>query len=255
MAGASRRFQADGYEMPKPFIPLCGIPMIHWVVKMFSPTDEFIFVALEEHMKNKDYRAVLENAAPRVQVISIGAHSKGPLFSCLEADRLLDDQEPLIVSYCDLYQHWNYNHFLIKMSPYDGGMAVFRGFHPASFGTTYYAYLKVNVDGQMLQLLEKQSFTKERHNEFASSGVYYIRSWGLFKKYANQVIDQNISTGGEYYVSLIYNPMVADSLKIMTYEVDKFICWGTPEDLKQFLFWGDFFHKDMKSLYGKGVNL
>ena len=32
------------------------------------------------------------------------------------------------------------------------------------------------------------------------------------------------------------------------FEVDKFICWGTPEDLEQFVFWNDFFVRDLPKI-------
>ena len=45
----------------------------------------------------------------------------------------------------------------------------------------------------------------------------------------------------EYYASLIYNLMVADGKSIGLFEVAKFICWGTPEDLEQYLFWSIYY--------------
>lgn len=247
MAGSSERFQTAGYSVPKQFITIGNEPMIHWVTKMFHPNDEFIFVAQKEHMKNEGFKRILKTAATRATIVEIDAHDLGPLYSCLGAQGCFSDDEPLIISYCDFYQQWNYGHFLMKAGSCDGGgIAVFKGFHPASFGSTYFAYINTNDHGEMMELKEKRSFTSERRKEFASSGVYYVKSWRVFKKYAEMVVRDKISIGNEYYVSLIYNPMVVEGLKVATYEIAKFICWGTPEDLDQFLFWQDFFNNDLK---------
>jgi NDP-sugar pyrophosphorylase family protein len=246
MAGQSKRFFAAGYKVPKPFILVDKLPMIHWVIKMFRPEDEFIFVCLKEHMDNPHYREILETAAPKYRIIEIQAHSLGPVYSSLQADPFMDRDEPVIITYCDFYQHWNYQKFLMKVSSYDGGIAVFRGFQPASFGTTLYAYVKTNSKGEMIELREKQSFTENRHEEFASSGVYYFSSWDIFTTYGNEILSKPISVGGEYYVSLPYNLMVRDGLCVPTFEIDKFICWGTPEELEQFNFWLQFFKHDIE---------
>jgi NDP-sugar pyrophosphorylase family protein len=248
MAGHSRRFKTAGYHRPKAFIDVNGLPMIHWVCQMFSPKDHFFFVTLKEHVSSPEYRKILENAAQNVKVIEVDPHEKGPVYSTLLADSELPDDEPVIICYCDFYQHWRYRQFKEKMVGYRGGMAVFKGYHPASFGETYYAYLKTNDKNEMLELREKQSFTDNRHEEFASTGVYYIESWKLYRKYANLILNNDIKVGNEYYASLIYNPMVADGITVGLFEVEKFICWGTPEDLEQFLFWSSFFIHDIPEI-------
>ena len=47
------------------------------------------------------------------------------------------------------------------MRGYDGGIPSFKGFHPASFGDTLYAYMRVNSNDEMLELREKKCFTSE----------------------------------------------------------------------------------------------
>lgn len=227
--------------------------MIHWVCEMFGPDDEFVFIIQEEHNANPSYRQILEAAVAKSTIIGIKPHNLGPIPTSLAAEGVVADDEPVIFSYCDLFQHWNYRHFLWRVADYDGGIAVFKGFHPASFGDTYYAYLRINDKNEMLELREKQSFTNQRHKEPASSGVYYIRSWSLFRRFAHKVLQEKLAVGSEHYLSLIYNPMVAENLQVITYEIDKFICWGTPEDVEQYRFWSDFFAKDAPIIINRRI--
>lgn len=255
VAGHSRRFQKAGYSTPKAYIEIDGQPMIHRVVSMFRPDDKFYFIALKEHMHNMEYKSILQSAAPCSQIIEIDGHEDGPVRSALFADEYIDDEEPVIISYCDFYQHWNYRSFLRTADNYDGAISAFRGFHPASFGTTYYAYLNVDPLCELIELREKKSFSENRHEEFASSGVYYLSAWRKYRQYATYLLENNIRVGSECYVSLIYNLMVADGLRIGVFEVDRFVCWGTPEDLHEYLFWSDYFHNDAPAISSRKAAL
>ncbi|MCJ8344679.1 NTP transferase domain-containing protein [bacterium] len=251
MAGHSRRFTQAGYETPKPFIMIDGRPMIQRVCEMFDDQDHFIFVAQEKHLQKNKYYQILKNLMPNSKIIAIKEHEKGPVFSTLYAEESIDQTQGLIISYCDFYQEWDYRQYLRDIHSYDGGIATFRGFHAASFGDTFYAYLKANSQMEMLELREKASFTDQRRDEHASSGVYSFANWGIFKKYADELLNSEMKLGSEYYVSLIYNLMVRDQCKVKLHEISKFICWGTPEDLEQYLFWSQYFAKDLSALKDK----
>lgn len=245
LAGHSRRFVAAGYAVSKAFIPINGRPMIAHVVEMFDPSDRFFFVVNSQQVK--DYPAceeVLHSLAAQAHVVIVEPHELGPTYSALQVASYLEPfaDEPVVISYCDFYVEWNYKQFLKDMLPYDAGMPAFRGFHPASYGHTYYAYLKTRPDGTMESLQEKKPFTEDRVQEPASAGIYYFSSWSLFQHYAQGFL------GGAYakdlpeaYVSLLFNPMVNDGLSVRVTAVEKFICWGTPEDLEQYLFWLTYF--------------
>ncbi len=251
MAGQSERFRRQGCMVPKPFIMVGEQPMIHWVCDMFTPEDHFVFVIRKEHGAVQEYRDILEAAVPRHTIVEVEPNTKGPVCTALAADAVVDDDEPVILAYCDFYQHWDYRQFRWTVDPYDGGIAIFKGFVPASFGATYYAYLRCNERGEMLELREKQSFTHTRHEERASSGVYYFGSWRLFRQYAERALGEELPVGSEYYVSLLYNPMIQDGLHVITYEVERFICWGTPADVEQYAFWSDYFRSDAPRFLGK----
>ena len=253
MAGYSERFRRAGYLLPKQYMIIDGRPMIHWVCDMFSCEDEFVFVIQKEHGSNPEFRNILETAVPKCEIVEIEPHRLGPMYATLAADAVIDDDEPIVFTYCDFYQHWNYRQFLQRVESFDGGISVFKGFHPASFGSTYYAYLQCDEKGHMLRLREKKSFTDKRHEEYASAGIYYVGSWGMYKHFAGVVLEQELSVESEYYISLIFNPMVEQGLRVMTYRINKFICWGTPEDVEQYYFWSDFFKKDAPRILDRKV--
>lgn len=253
MAGHSERFRQAGYEVPKPFMMMDHRPMIHWVADLFSPDDEFVFIAQKAHLADPDNRRILETATPNFEIVEIEPNDLGPVYTSLAADHIVADDEPTIVSYCDYYQVWNYRQFLMQVAEYDGALSIFKGSHPASFGSTFYAYLRCNEAGEMLEIKEKESFTDNRVEEPASSGVYYFRNWAMFRELAQDMLDRAETVKNEYYVSLLYRLMNERGGRITTFEVDKFICWGTPEDVEQYFFWSEYFSKDAIRLAKKGL--
>lgn len=235
LAGHSRRFAQAGYTVPKALIPIGGKPMIAHVVDMFADNDHFHFVLNTQQAKDfPELPELLKSLARRVSLTIVEPHEKGPTYSALCTD--VPDGEEVIVTYCDFTVDWNYDRFLRAVRGYDGAVPTFRGFHPASYGKTLYAYLRTEGT-TMLELREKASFTEDRASEPASTGVYYFRSMGLFRRYAQRLLDRILGTGQEAYASLMFNDMVEDGLHVVIYDVDRFICLGTPEDVAQYQFW------------------
>ncbi|MFX5817179.1 hypothetical protein ABTE26_20000, partial [Acinetobacter baumannii] len=85
----------------------------------------------------------------------------------------------------------------------------YRGFHPHSLGSTFYAYLKDEA-GWATDIQEKQPFTDHPTAEFASSGTYYFASTDLLRHYCDETVRLGLSIDNEYYVSLVYKPMLRD---------------------------------------------
>jgi NDP-sugar pyrophosphorylase family protein len=243
LAGHSRRFKEDGFTVPKFLIPIDGRPMIEHVISMFDYTDTFHFVLNEEQIDdNPHLPEMLKTLSASTTVTVIEPHDIGPTYSALQVTGISNDEE-VIISYCDFFVNWNYQLFKRTIHGYDGAIPSFKGFHPASFGNTYYAYMRLNGNAELLELREKESFTTERYNEHASVGIYYFASWEIFENYSKLVLDTYKSALQEAYTSLHYNHMVGDGLNVKIFQVKNFICWGTPADLKQYYFWSDYFNR------------
>lgn len=245
MAGKGKRF--SDYLAPKPLIEIDGKPMIEHVLDYFPRNADFIFICHEDHLQNTNLHEILMRISPKCEIISISDDMlKGPAYSSIAAFPLIKDDEEIIVNYCDFIQTWDYNDFIhqIHEKKPDGAIISFKGFHPSSLGKTYYAYLKVDNNGYVIDLKEKESFSEDRTKDYASTGTYYFSSGKVLKKYINQLVSNpKYAVNGEFYMSLPYILMIKDGLKILNYEIDKFICLGTPRDYELFKFWSEFFLK------------
>ncbi len=242
MSGIGARFQAAGYKDPKPLIPVDGKPIIEHVVNLFPGEKKFTFICNEEHLQTTAMREILQRIAPSGTIVSIPPHKKGPVFATLQVQHLIDDQEEVIVNYCDFGTYWDYQNFLhhTRSRGAAGAIPSYRGFHPHMLGTTNYAFIK-DTDQWLEQIKEKEPFTNNRMQEYASNGTYYFAHGSLVKKYFARAMERNLSINGEFYVSLVYNLLVEDGLPVSIYEIEHMLQWGTPQDLREYQAWSDYF--------------
>ena len=95
----------------------------------------------------------------------------------------------------------------------------------------------------MKAIQEKQPFTNDRMNEYASNGTYYFKTGKIMKKYFKLLMDRQLMVKNEYYVSMVYNLLIEDNLKVNIFEIEKMLQWGTPYDLENYLEWSNYFIK------------
>ncbi len=214
MAGLGLRFLKEGFSLPKPLIEIEGLPIISHVIKLFPPKSEFIFICNEDHLLKFNLENILKNYAQNSRIISIKPHKLGPVYSSKFAFPFINDDEEIIVNYCDFCCFWDFNKFieLIKRSKLDGCLPSYRKFHPHSLKGNDYAFI-LEENGIVKQIKEKESFTSSKINEYASSGTYYFAKGSYVKKFFTKLLSSNQSINGEYYCSLAYNLLIKDKKK------------------------------------------
>ncbi len=244
MSGTGSRFIEAGYKTIKPLIEIDGMPMIRHVVNMFPGEEkDFIFVCNKEHLNSTNLKAVLSEIKPTGRIVGINGHKYGPVYAVLQAEDLIADDEDVVVNYCDFSVCWDYDKFKkwVRSSLYDGCLTAYRGFHPHLLGNGLYAGIRADEYNNMLEIREKHCFTDDKRDSFHSCGTYYFKKGAHVKKYFKLLMDKDINTNGEYYVSMAYQLMKEDGLKIFVYEVKHFLQWGTPQDLDEYLYWSEYF--------------
>jgi Nucleoside-diphosphate-sugar pyrophosphorylase involved in lipopolysaccharide biosynthesis/translation initiation factor 2B, gamma/epsilon subunits (eIF-2Bgamma/eIF-2Bepsilon) len=242
MSGEGQRFVDAGYKDPKPLIVVDGMPIIQHVVNLFPGEHDFTFICNERHLETTNMRAILQSIAPQGKIISIPPHKKGPVYAVAQIFGGIRDEEEVVVNYCDFSTYWDYKDFLVQTRSRnaDGAIAAYRGFHPHMLGSTNYAFMR-EQDQWMLEIKEKEPFTTNRMQEYASNGTYYFKSGSLVKKYFKQLVDEDVKVNGEFYVSLVYNLLVKDGLRVSIYEIEHMLQWGTPQDLQEYQMWSHYF--------------
>ncbi|MBF0239358.1 MAG: glycosyltransferase family 2 protein [SAR324 cluster bacterium] len=249
MSGIGKRFIEAGYTEPKPLIEVEGKPIIQHIVERFSPEDHFIFICNQDHLRETPMMDVLRSIAPQGDIIGIAPHKLGPVHAVMQVKERIDDDQPCIVNYCDFSWRWDYADFksTVMVNHCDGCVVCYKGFHPHLLGPNFYASLRDDGNNWGLEIREKYSFTPDKMDSFQSSGTYYFRTGNIMKKAFQECMDQRLSLGGEYYVSLVYQSLFAHQMPVYIYEIPFFLQWGTPQDLAEYLYWSKYFHAKNKT--------
>ena len=244
MTGYGSRFVEKGYKRLKPFIEVHGKPIIEWVVRMFAGDEHLIkFICRKSHLEEFDYiEKELFRIAPKAEIITIRDwEKKGPVLDVLKATSDLNHGGPILVSYCDYYMHWDYESFKLKVDELDcdGSIPCYSGFHPHLIPKkNLYGSCKVDNEDFLIEIKEKHAWHQDKTKDFNSPGVFYFKNSSILEKYCLKLIELNNHINDEFYMSLPFNYLVKDDLRVWCpSNIDYFCQWGTPEDLEDYLYW------------------
>lgn len=242
MSGVGQRFINAGYKVPKPLIEIDGKTIIEHVCSLFPGENKFTFICNSAHLAETDMMKILKSIKPNSNIIEIPPHKKGPVYAVSCVYDMIEDDEEIIVNYCDFGTYWDYSDFLkhTRDRNADGAVPSYKGFHPHMLGTTNYAFIR-DKNQWLLEIQEKKPFTDNRMDEYASNGTYYFKKGSYLKKYFDRLMERDISLNGEYYVSMVYNLLVEDGLSVSVYNIQHMLQWGTPQDVEEYLQWSGYF--------------
>jgi dTDP-glucose pyrophosphorylase len=247
MSGIGNRFIEAGYQDPKPLIMVDGKPIIEHVCDLFPNENKFTFICNSKHLAKTNMRSILLNIKPNANIVEIPNHKLGPVYAVSLVEDLIKDEDEVIVNYCDFGTYWDYKDFLkhTRDRGADGAIPSYKGFHPHMLGSTNYAFMR-DENQWMQEIKEKEPFTNNRMNEYASNGTYYFKKGSYVKKYFKELMQKDINLNGEYYVSLIYNLLIEDGLKVSIYDIQHMLQWGTPQDVEEYSAWSKYFRNAIK---------
>lgn len=206
MAGRGQRFVDAGYETPKPYLPLNGRRMIEEVVANVTPA--------------RNHRLTLITSDDVTEV------TEGAACTVLLKKDVFNNDEPLLLANSDQIIDANINDFIQDAidRDLDGSIMVF----PAT--EHKWSYAKV-VDRKVVQVAEKKPIST-----MATVGIYYFKHGSDFVKAAEQMIEKNIRTNGEFYVCPVYNELIEMGKNIGVYMItaEQMHGLGTPEDYERY---------------------
>lgn len=231
MAGAGSRFQSAGYTLPKPLIPVSGIPMIRVVIENLKPSTphRFVFICQKEHLSKYDLRSKLSIWAPGSEVVVVDALTEGAACTVLVAEKLINSDEPLMIANSDQYVDVNIDSYLRVMEErnLDGLIMTMKANDPK------WSFVGMNGDF-VTSVVEKEVISDE-----ATVGIYNYRRGCEFVEAAHNMILKNMRVNNEFYVAPTYNELIARGLRIGIHnvgkEADGMYGLGIPSDLELFL--------------------
>jgi choline kinase len=224
IAGHGQRFIDGGFDVPKPLIEVDGKYILEKSLESIDTDNvNLIFIVRQEHVDSFNIDDKLhEKFGEDIKIIAINYTTAGAICTCLLAEELVNNDAPLAIFTPDCYFEPKINVDEID-EKYDGLVCVFDSDSDA------HSYVKLNEDGFVTEAKEKEVISNN-----AVGGFYYFRTGKMFVKYANELVDRNMKTKGEFYICPVYNILLEDNLKIGIDINSKHIILGTPDDLLRY---------------------
>lgn len=234
MAGEGSRFLKEGWTTPKPLIELHGLPLFKRAIGSVSIDGipmKYSFIVRQEHIDKYQIDEQIKAILPQANIFSVLKTTRGAVETCLMAESVIADEDGVIVMDCDL--EFRSKRFLEilkgilsqSMEQSEGGALVsFESNEPR------YSYAALGENGYVTRTAEKEVISNH-----ALCGAYFFSSGKRFKQIAHQLLDEPEFKKPEYYVSLLYNYLLADGEKVQLATMEEYYSYGTPEELKKYL--------------------
>lgn len=232
MAGHGSRFRTAGYDLPKPLLPIHGVPMIAVVVDNLKPACDhrFIFICLSEHIRRYAVKELLKEVAPGCKIVELGGVTQGAACTVLKAENLIDSDQPLMIANSDQYVDTDIDDYLeyADACGADGVIMTMAAQDPK------WSYARLDQSGNVSEVVEKQVVSQD-----ATVGIYNFRRGADFVLAANTMIASNLRVNNEFYVAPVYNQLIYHGRKIAVYSIgtagQNMFGLGVPDDLESFL--------------------
>lgn len=232
MAGLSSRFSKAGYQKPKYMLEAHGKTIFEWTVSSFQhtfKTEMFFFITREtggvkDFIKNKvkklgilNYQITILNTLTKGQAetVYLGLKMLSPI--------LLTKERLFIFNIDTILMNYKFPCFLNQALGY---LDVFIG----DGDNWSYAKPKENTKNIVEKTAEKNQISN-----LCSNGLYYFNSFDTYEKAYIKMIQNNLTTKGEYYIAPMYNFLTqTDKIFYNITSLDKIIFCGIPEEYEAF---------------------
>ena len=233
MAGHGSRFRMEGYETPKPFLPIRGEPMAVVALRDLPETESTTIISLRAHTVGPYF--------PGCQIVELDETTNGQATTCMLALGNVDDNTPLTVTACDNGAMYDPDHLerLLKDESIDVIVWCFTNNPTGKLYPHMYAWLDVDERGSIRDVSIKKPFV-DKPNTHAIIGTMFFRRTDMFKAAYKHIVDRDIRTNGEFYVDNLLQPMIDQGYTVKAFPVDYYLCWGTPNDYRTFQYWDDY---------------
>lgn len=235
MAGLGKRFTDQNYILPKQLLTIKGKHLLDISLEslIFEKEDHLIFIVRKETVLEFNIGEIIKNKfkSNKVTIIELEEQTRGSVESCLKAKDIINDETPLIIHTLDV-QFFPKIKTSSLINKDDGHILTFKS------NSENYSYVQKDENENVVKTAEKKVVSND-----ACVGVYVFNKGKDFVKYGEEMIQKEITTKGEFFITPLYNLLLKDSKKIKTTKVEKIHIFGTPEEF-------EFYKNNVAILFG-----
>jgi len=250
MAGRGQRFVDQGYAVPKALIDVSGRPMVVQAMACLPRTTSRVLVALSDHVRELESSLRVCGGGAATRIVRVDQITQGQACTAGLATSELSGDRPVLIAPCDTgcvydVERWTAIERAAGSPGADGAdLIVFtaRGHLPALWRPSMYGWAAVTAEGRVAAVRVKELVPDIAANDQeVIVGTFWFRDVATYNRELKAMIAADDRVRGEYYVDTIARRMVEKGARVRAFSVDKYMPWGTPEELKTFFYWNDVF--------------
>lgn len=247
MAGEGQRYKNAGYTIPKPLIDISGVPMFVRAARSLPSGDKYIFVCRQSHLDMSRAAIEIKRYFPNSIIIPVEKLTEGQAITCMLAvDNIPADASLTIgASDCDMIYSDNKSEEYFSDPSIDGWIWTFRNNPIVLQNPKMYGWVEVGGTNNAIKVSCKVPISENPLNDHAVIGAFTFKKAKYFFDAVNAMCAAKDRINNEFYVDVAINYAITSGLNIRVLEVDKYICWGTPQDFELYQYWRGYFEKRM----------
>lgn len=235
IAGAGERF---GGEKFKPLITVKGKTILAWTLESlgmdFIERQNVTFVARAEHETRFLITEQIKKIVPNAKIILLPSPTRGNLeTSYFATQTLMQKDEGVLI--LDSDNKYNGSTLLKKIQEHKKALKEFSFtccFEPLDSSAKW--CFCVRGEGEVAtKIMEKDPSALSLGGK-PMFGVFYFSKISLFEKVAQRILENNIITKGEFYMSESLKQLLLTNVPVFCHMVNDPVPLGTPEDVERF---------------------
>lgn len=241
LAGDGLRFKNEGYKVPKPLLKVSGKPMVVEAAKALPSADEYIFICRYFHLTEYFLDQAIGDYFPDSLLISVDKVTEGQASTCLMAKEYINNEKPLVIGASDNGMIYDTQKFWEATEGADCVVFTFSGQRNVTENPKHYAYVTVDDKGWATKVSVKQPISANPKNDQTVIGAFYFKQGSYFVEAAEKMIAYNRRVNNEFYVDEVINVLIEEGYKVRPFQIDHYLCWGTPADYQTYKYWESYF--------------
>jgi len=241
MAGIRSRFVKEGFKIDKPLIEVDNQPMFINSLNFLSNEHKFFFI-FNQKLLNHNIDNYIKNNFINFKNIIINEVTEGQASTCMLAEQYIDEDEELLIAPCDSTVKFIDKKFEELKDNSDCIVFTFKNNLCVNNNPNQYGWVNVNSNNKIINFSIKKSISDIPTNDNAIVGIFWFKKSKYFFNSVRKLIHENSRINGEFYVDESLKYILNSDLKINIFEVDLYICWGTPNDLYKYNYWKRYFN-------------
>ncbi len=241
--GDGSRFTFKNKENFKPLVKVGNKFMITKTIDSLPLASKNAVIIREDHNIQYKFKNKIKSKIKSSDVMVLHKKTSGMATTCYEYLKKYKKNTPLLISSCDyavVFDEQKLNETIKFFDP-DVIIWTFKNYPDARLTPHAYAYCQIE-NGEVKNISEKTPISETPHLDHIAQGIFYFKSKKIFMKAFKKMIKNKNKINNEYYVGNSINELIKENYNVIPFEVEQYICLGTPEDLMVYNFWEKYFY-------------